>query len=125
LKKLKIKSLGFMGRGMALTDCLLMDGFSWELFSSVHYASMNVSYRIISPLPHKEEGMTNNSPEQQRRSKMQKLYAGIDISKDTHHVCVLLPDNNTQELKVKHDFPQKFHTEFIQGNFNVSLFAGK
>ena len=114
-----------MGRGMALTDCLLMDGFSWELSSSVQNASMNVSYRIMSPLPHKEEGMTNNSPEQQRRSKMQKLYAGIDISKDTHHVCVLLPDNNTQELKVKHDFPQKFHTEFIQGNFNVFFFAGK
>ncbi|RKZ19711.1 IS110 family transposase [bacterium] len=104
--------LGFMGRGMALTDCLLMDGFSWELSSSVQNASPDVSYRIMSPLPHKEEGMTNNSLEQQRRSKMQKLYAGIDISKDTHHVCVLLPDNNTQELKVKHE--TKKLREFVE-----------
>jgi len=70
---------------LCLTVSLWM-AFSWELFSSVQNASMNVSYKIMSPLPHKEEGMTNNSPEQQRRSKMQKLYAGIDISKDTHHV---------------------------------------
>jgi len=59
---------------------------------------------------------------------MQKLYIGIDVSKDIHHVYVLLPDNSTEQLKVKQstkglrDFVN--HLKGLQEEYRAEVIIG-